>query len=162
MNYNEQVWEEYLSSRPNFNKWCHYCLNSKKHDYLSSRFSFMQNMIETGGKTEHGRKVTDLTDGEALAYFMYPYIDVGLVLAESKAVKPFQPSINFDEAKYMDDNSTIATWVGSTFFALGNLTEIPHPMSTGTTYGLPTTFWKPSLNMSRTIFLIWYGIPSMI
>ena len=111
MNYNEQVWEEYLSSRPNFNKWCHYCLNSKKHDYLSSRFSFMQNMIETGGKTEHGRKVTDLTDGEALAYFMYPYIDVGLVLAESKAIKPFQPSINFDEAKYMDDNSTIATWV---------------------------------------------------
>ena len=107
MSYDSQSWEDYLSRRPNLNKWLQ-C--SEQDGFFQKRVSFMQDMIGTGRETEYGRKVADLDDGEALAYFVYLGIDDSLLM-NSKAVKHFhQPSINLDEAKYVDDRSTTAPY----------------------------------------------------
>lgn len=99
MSYDSQSWEDYLSRRPSLNKWLQ---RSEQDGFFQNRVSFMQDMIETGGETEYGRKVADLDDGEALAYFMYLGIGDSLLI-NSKAVKHIhQPSINLEEANLID------------------------------------------------------------
>ena len=100
MSHDSQYWEDYLSGRPSLNKWLQ-C--SEKDSSFDDRVLFMQYMIETGGETEYGRKVTDLDDNEALAYFVYLGIDDSSLLINSKAIKHLhQPSINLEEAKLID------------------------------------------------------------
>lgn len=99
MSHDSQSWEDYLSRRPSLNKWLQ-C--SEQNGFFHNRVSFMQDMIETGGETEYGRKVADLDDGEALAYFMYLGIGDSLLI-NSKAVKHIhQPSISLEEANLID------------------------------------------------------------
>lgn len=107
MSNDEQVWEEYLSRRPNLSRWIH---GLEQDGFLDRRVTILKDEVMNGEETEYGKKVADLDDGEALAYFEHPTTYNNL-LVDSKAVKPFHPSINFDEAKYMDDNEPIATWV---------------------------------------------------
>ena len=108
MNHNDQVWEEYLSRRPSLNKWIH---RSEHEASFDDRVLFMQNMMENGGETEYGRKVADLDDGEALAYFVYLNA-IDNLLVDSKAVKHLhQPSISLDEAKYVDDRSATVQYI---------------------------------------------------
>lgn len=98
-NYGSQVWEEYLSSRPSLSKWLQ-C--SEQDGFFQKRVFFMKYMIRAGRETEYGRKVTDLDDNEALAYFVYLGIDDSLLI-NSKAVKHLhQPSINLEEANLID------------------------------------------------------------
>ena len=95
MNHDDQYWEEYLSRRPNLSKWIQ-C--SEQDSSFDNRVLFMQYMIETGGETEYDRKVADLDDNEALAYFVYLGFDNSLLI-DSKAVKHLhQPSISLEEA----------------------------------------------------------------
>ena len=95
MNHDSQSWEEYLIRRPNLSKWLQ-C--SEKDSSFDDRVLFMQYMIETGGETEYDRKVADLDDNEALAYFVYLGFDNSLLI-DSKAVKHLhQPSISLEEA----------------------------------------------------------------
>ena len=99
MSYDSQSWEDYLSRRPSLNKWLQ-C--SEQDGFFQKRVSFMQDMIGTGRETEYGRKVADLDDNEALAYFVYLGIDDSLLI-NSKAVKHLhQPSINLEEANLID------------------------------------------------------------
>ena len=110
MKYNDQVWEDYLSRRPNLSKWLQ-C--SEQDSSFYDRVLFMQDMMETGRETEYGRKVADLDDGEALAYFVYPntYFNVNL-LVDSKAIKHVhQPSINFEEAKLLDGDNAVCSYI---------------------------------------------------
>lgn len=99
MSYDSQSWEDYLSRRPSLNKWLQ---RSGQDGFFQKRVSFMQGRMETGGETEYGRKVADLNDGEALAYFVYLGIDDSLLI-NSNAVKHLhQPSINLEEANLID------------------------------------------------------------
>ena len=109
MSNSDQVWEEYLSRKPNLSKWLQ-C--SEQDSSFYDRILFMQDKIGTGGKTEYGRKVADLDDGEALAYFIYPntYFNVNL-LVDSKAIKHVhQPSISLEEAKLLDGDNAICSY----------------------------------------------------
>lgn len=104
-----QDWEDYLSRRPNLSKWLQ-C--SELDSSFENRVSFMQDRIETGGETAYGKKVADLDDGEALAYFMYPntYFNTDLLIS-SKVVKHIhQPSINFEEAKLLDGDNAVCSY----------------------------------------------------
>ena len=108
MSNGDQVWEDYLSGRPSLKEWLQ---RSEQDGFFQNHVSFMQFMIGTGGETEYGRKVADLDDGEALAYFVYLERSDNNLLINSKAVKHLhQPSINLDEAKYVDDRSTTAPY----------------------------------------------------
>ena len=99
MSYDSQSWEDYLSRRPSLKEWLQ-C--SEQDGFFQNRVSFMQSRMETGGETEYGRKVADLNDGEALAYFVYLGIDDSLLI-NSNAVKHLhQPSISLDEANLID------------------------------------------------------------
>ena len=90
-----QVWEEYLSMRPNLNKWYSHCEQLGSH-----RTAILKDKVMNGGETEYGRKVAGLDDGEALAYFVYLDRSDNDLLINSKAVKHVQPSISLDEAEY--------------------------------------------------------------
>lgn len=95
MNHNDQVWEEYLSMRPNLNKWYSHCEQLGSH-----RTAILKDKVMNGGETEYGRKVAGLDDGEALAYFVYLDRSDNDLLINSKAVKHVQPSISLVEAEY--------------------------------------------------------------
>lgn len=98
MNHNEQVWEEYLSRRPNLKKWYSYC----ERDYFLSKSTatdILKDKVMNDGKTKYGKKVADLDDGEALFYFVINH-DKDKLLIDSKAVKHVHPSISFDEVLF--------------------------------------------------------------
>ena len=97
MSNSDQVWEEYLSRRPNLKKWCEQYLSDH---FFSNRTAILKDKVMNDGKTKYGKKVADLDDGEALAYFVIYFnnnYDDNLLI-NSKAVKHVQPSISLDEA----------------------------------------------------------------
>ena len=107
MSNGDHVLDEYLSRRPDLNKWYSYCEQNPSYQTydFSYRAALLKNKVMNDGKTNYGKKVTDLDDGEALAYFVYlsTYFNND-DLIDSKAVKHVhQPSISLDEAKYLDD-----------------------------------------------------------
>lgn len=122
MSNGDQFWEKYLNRRPNLNKWYSYCEQNPSYqtcDLFINRVAILKDKVMNGGKTEYGRKVADLDDGEALAYFVYVYLNTYFnfkfnnnLLIDSKAIKHVQqPSISLDEAKYVDDRSAIRQYV---------------------------------------------------
>ena len=122
MSNGDQFWEEYLNRRPNLNKWYSYCEQNPSYqtcDLFTNRVSILKDKVMKDGKTEYGRKVADLDDDEALAYFVYVYLNTYFnfkfnnnLLIDSKAIKHVQqPSISLDEAKYVDDRSAIRQYV---------------------------------------------------
>ena len=98
----DQIWEEYLSRRPNLKKW----YSCRGQRFESHRIANMKDKVMNGGETKYGKKVADLDDGEALAYFVYLGRSDNDLLINSKAVKHVQPSINLDEADY----ATLQNW----------------------------------------------------
>lgn len=94
MSNNDHVWEEYLSMRPNLKKWYSYC------KFEPHCIANMKDKVMNGEETKYGKKVADLDDGEALAYFAYMNRSDNDLLINSKAVKHVQPSISLVEAEY--------------------------------------------------------------
>lgn len=132
MSSDEQVWEEYLSGRPNLNRWWNYCLdrsytiatygkNVSDHTGIDPvrflkmqkcrnyhRMAIMHDQVLDDDYTDNGRRILDLDDGEALAYALNLRHEASYrLMVDSKAIRNVSPlSISYEEALYLHDNKS--------------------------------------------------------
>jgi len=132
MSRGDQAWEEYLSRRPNLSRWWNYCLD---RSYIIAtygknvfdnmvidpvrllkmqgcrnyhRMALVHDQVLADGRTDDGKRLMDLDDGEALAYAL----DIGheasyRLMVDSKAIRNVESlSISYEEALYLHNNKS--------------------------------------------------------
>ena len=197
MSNDEQVWDDYLEKRLNLNKWWNYCLD---HSYVNSTYekvsddirvnrvhilkmqgirfrhmALMHDQVLADGRTDSGKRLLDLDDGEALAYALdidqdYSYRK----MMESHAIKNVDPpSLNYEEALYLhEDNFDALPYINLVYAReypesseqskpfLDNIDSLFHCLVYWENAGLNHAVWNTEQDLIRTVhdYRDYYGL----
>lgn len=199
MSSDEQVWDDYLEQRPELKKWWQFCLD---HSYVNStyekvsddirvnrvhilkmqgirfrRMALMHDQVLADGRTDDGKRLLDLDDGEALAYTLdIDKDDSYRMMMESHAIKNVNPpSLNYKEALslYLHNSGADELLYINLVYArehpesseqskpfMDNIDSIFHYLVYWKDAGLNHTVWNTEQDLIRTIhdYRDYYGL----
>jgi len=200
MSNDEQVWDDYLEKRPELKKWWQFCLDhSYVHSILEkvsddirvnrvhllevqgnrfSRMALMHDQVLADGRTDGGKRILDLDDGEALAYALDIDQDNSYrMMMDSRTIRNVDPpSLNYEEALYLYNAGADALPYINLVYArehpesagsdeqskpfLDNIDSLFYYMAYWEDAGLNHTVWNTEQDLIRTIhdYKDYYGL----